>query len=160
LSRAHVAVLTRAAGRQAGLAEQTRPHDERIQAKAPLFCSHTMRLPSFFPKQMVGVTIHPQSNLPVSFLRFRSAEPLASIWMQPCSVQMDPKEQCGFKIQVSGAVLPQPVGNLCLYTVVQVQTAKGARKKVLDESELVLQCESEAEREDWIRVLKLFATGP
>ena len=63
---------------------------------------------------MVGVTIHPQSNLSVSFLRFRSAEPLASIWMQPCSVQMDPKEQCGFKIQVSGAVLPQPIGNLCL----------------------------------------------
>jgi hypothetical protein len=45
-------------------------------------------------------------------------------------------------------------------TVAQVQAAKGARKKVLDESELVLQCESEAEREDWIRVLKLFATGP
>ena len=49
---------------------------------------------------------------------------------------------------------------LSVLTVVQVQTAKGARKKVLDESELVLQCESEAEREDWIRVLKLFATGP
>ena len=32
---------------------------------------------------------------------FRSAEPLASIWLQPCSILLDPKEKCGFKIQVS-----------------------------------------------------------
>ena len=47
-----------------------------------------------------------------------------------------------------------------MLTVIQVQAVKGARKKVFDESEIVLQCESEGEREEWMRVLKLFATGP
>ncbi len=30
---------------------------------------------------------------------------------------------------------------------------------MLDDSEIVLQCENEAERDDWIRVLNPFATG-
>ena len=38
-----------------------------------------------------------------------------------------------------------------------MQTVKGARKKVFDESELLLQCESEAERDDWMRLIKTFA---
>jgi len=46
-----------------------------------------------------------------------------------------------------------------IYCIVQVQTVKGAKKKVLDDSELVLQCENEAERDDWVRLLKTFATG-
>ena len=46
-----------------------------------------------------------------------------------------------------------------MFGTVQVRTVKGAKKKVLDDSELVLQCESEAERDDWVRLLKPFATG-
>jgi hypothetical protein len=46
-----------------------------------------------------------------------------------------------------------------MFGTVQVHTVKGAKKKVLDDSELVLQCESEAERDDWVRLLKPFATG-
>jgi hypothetical protein len=86
---------------------------------------------------------------------------LASIWLQPCSVQLDPKEKSGFKIIV---ILPCAFYHRRsrLFDVwrVQVQTVKGARKKVFDDSELVLQCESESERDDWMRLLKTFATGP
>jgi hypothetical protein len=42
----------------------------------------------------------------------------------------------------------------------QVQAMKGSRKKVFDDSELFLQCESEAERDDWMRLLKACISGP
>ena len=89
----------RATGLEAGVAQQARPHDERLSAETALLCSHTMRLPSFLPQQMV----RPRSSVQHDVLMRcdRSAEPLASIWVQPCSVVVDPKEKCGFKIQVS-----------------------------------------------------------
>ncbi len=88
-----------ATGREAGVAQQARPHDERLSAETALLCSHSMWLPSFLPQQMV----RPRSSVrhDVLMRRDRSSEPLASIWVQPCSVLVDPKEKCGFKIQVS-----------------------------------------------------------
>ena len=85
------------------------------------------------------------------FTSRRSAEPLASIWLPPCTVLLDPKEKCGFKIQVRR---PCSVARYAaLLTSTQVQTVKGSRKKVFDDSELVLQCESEAERDDWMALI-------
>jgi hypothetical protein len=85
------------------------------------------------------------------FTSRRSAEPLASIWLPPCTVLLDPKEKCGFKIQVCR---PYSVARYAgLLTSTQVQTVKGSRKKVFDDSELVLQCESEAERDDWMALI-------
>ena len=89
--------------------------------------------------------------IPPIFMPRRSAEPLASIWLQPCTVLVDPKEKCGFKIQVRHPCSVARYGGLL--TLTQVQTVKGSRKKVFDDSELVLQCESEAERDDWMALI-------
>ncbi len=116
-----------------------------------------MRISAFFPKQMVQARIVSALNVRFFYFMRRSAEPLASIWLQPCSVLIDPKENCGFKVQVCWLF---SVAMRSLMRSIQVQAMKGSRKKVFDDSELVLQCESEAERDDWIRLLKTFATGP
>jgi hypothetical protein len=70
------------------VAEQARPHDERLQAKAPLFRSHPMRISSFFPEQMVQtpslsmagkVMLTPSAGLRSHWLLFGSSLALYSL---------------------------------------------------------------------------------